>query len=101
MDESAHLRPLALQRFASFGFGENLAPGLFDADNLRPVAPAHLGDTFGKKSGGENKQLLTRIDKVGYRRLHAGAARAGDSESEVVLGAEDLLQASADLCVHL
>ena len=43
---------------------------------IRAMAAAHFHKTFGEVSGGEHGEFLSRLNEIGQRRFHTGAAGA-------------------------
>ena len=101
MDERDHLGTFFFEERARLGFGEHLSPRLFEADHMRPVAAAHLGDSFAEESVDEDRQFRAGIDEVGNGGFHARASRSGDHQRAGILGSEHRAQAVAHVVKYL
>ena len=65
---------------------ERLAPCFGQADHLGAVAASHFADALGEVSVGEEREFLPGPGEVRDCGFHAGSARAGDRDVEMVRG---------------
>ena len=71
-------------KLGGFVIAEELAPGLFEADDVRTLALGHFGHAVAEESIGEDQLPWSRLDKVGDRRFHSAAAGAEMTKVSVV-----------------
>ena len=97
LHKSDHVRLLAADEVANLLRVVRLAPSLRELHHFGALTAGHLTDTVGEKSVGEQRKLAARLGKIGHGRFHAGAARAGNGQTERVFGGVSVPQEGADL----
>ena len=90
-----------MDRLHDFLIGEDLAPGLLEAHQFRPVPAAHFAEALAEVTVHEDREFRPRFDEVRYGGLHAGAARPRKHQREFVARAPAPLQRAPDLFVDL
>src|SRR6185295_6246715 len=94
-------RGFAADELADFLRIEGFAPRLGKADHFAAVAASHFADAVAEEAVGEEGKFLAGFDEVCDCGFHAGAARAGDGNIELVAGGIGVAQEGANFFHYL